>query len=214
MMTKVANQTVQTFIDSLAAKTSTPGGGGAAALTGSEAAALLSMVINFTIGRKKYADVEEEMKGYLAQTEALRAELLALIDADAEAFNAVTACYSMPKDTDEEKAARTAAMQEALKGAARVPYEVAEKCLTILQLAIPVGEKGNSNVVSDAVTAAYLGYAALLSAIANVSINLKYIKDEAFVSEWSSKRDALLAQADEAYAAARAACQATLGVPL
>ena len=213
-MTKAAQQTIQEFMDSLAAKTSTPGGGGAAALTGAEAAALISMVVNFTVGRKKYADVEEEMQGYLARSEALRQELLDLIDADAEAFNAVSACYGMPKETEEQKAARTAAMQKALKGAAQVPYQVAERCLAILRMAEPVGAKGNPNVVSDAATAAYLGQAALLSAIANVSINLKYIKDEAFVQEWAAKRDDLVAQAKEAYAAALAACEQTLGVPL
>lgn len=209
-----AAMTIRTFSDALAARQSTPGGGGAAALTGSQAAALISMVINFTLGNKKYATVEAQMQSWLSQSETLRNELLALADRDVEVFNTVAACYAMPKDTDAEKAARTAALQSALKGAAEVPFTVAEKCLAVLHLAAPVGEKGNANVVSDAGVAMYLANAALYSAIINVNINLKFIKDTAYVATWSAKRDALLVEAATAYTAARAACATTLGVAL
>jgi len=202
------------FLDALAAGQPTPGGGGAAALTGSMAAALLSMVIHFTIGKKKYADVEAEMQQYLAHTEALRRELLAMVDADAEAFDAVAATYALPKETEEQKAARTAAMQAALQHAAQVPFDVAEKCLSLLRLAAPIGAKGNSNVVSDAATALYLAFAALKSAIVNVNVNLKLIKDASFVETWSAKVADLLAEADAAYAQARQAIETTLGVTL
>lgn len=213
-MTDAAQSTLQGFLDRLAAETSTPGGGGAAALTGSQAAALVSMVINFTTGRKKYADVEAEMQEHLARSEQLRQELLALVDKDAEAFSAVSACYTMPRASAEEKAARTAALQKAMKGAAEVPFIVAEKCLDVIRLAEPVGEKGNTNVVSDAATAIYLARAALESAILNVNINLKYIKDEKFVKEWDQKQAKLVAEAEHAYAAAKTACEDTLGVSL
>ena len=209
-----ANLTTADFLDLLASGQSTPGGGGAAALTGSQAAALISMVINFTVGRKKYAEVEAEFYGYLARSEELRRNLLAEVDADAAAFDAVSATYTMPKETDEEKAARTAALQAALKHAAAVPYGVAEQSLEIMQLAEPVGAKGNSNVVSDAASALYLAYSALKCALVNVNINLKFIKDEAFVSEWAAKTADMLARADEAYAAARRAIEGTLGVEL
>jgi formiminotetrahydrofolate cyclodeaminase len=202
------------FLDVLAAGQSTPGGGGAAALTGSQAAALISMVINFTVGRKKYAAVEAELQGYLVRSEQLRRDLLAEVDADAAAFDAVSATYTMPKETDEEKAARTAALQAALKHAAAVPFGVAEQALEIIRLAEPVGAKGNSNVVSDAASALYLAYAALKCALVNVNINLKFIKDEAFVAEWSAKTDDMLARADAAYASARVAIEQTLGVAL
>jgi formiminotetrahydrofolate cyclodeaminase len=202
------------FLDALAAGQSTPGGGGAAALTASQAAALISMVINFTLGRKKYAEVEAEMQGYLVRSEQLRQDLLAEVDADAAAFDAVAATYSMPKETDAEKAARTDALQAALKHAAAVPYGVAEQALALIQLAEPVGAKGNSNVVSDAASALYLAYAALKCALVNVNINLKFIKDETFVAEWSDKTADILARADAAYAAARAAIEQTLGVAL
>lgn len=209
-----AAMTMRTFSDALAARQSTPGGGGAAAVTGSQAAALISMVINFTLSNKKYATVEAQMQSWLSQSEALRHELLALADRDVAVFNAVAACYAMPKETDAEKAARTTALQSALKAAAEVPFTVAEKCLAVLHLAAPVGEKGNANVVSDAGVAMYLANAALYSAMINVNINLKFIKDTAYVATWSAQRDALLAEATTAYAAARTACATTLGVTL
>ncbi len=205
---------VRDFLDAVAARSSTPGGGGSAALSGSMAAALVSMVIRFTTGAKKYADVEAEMQGYLAESERLRGELLALADRDVEAFTAVTVGYDMPKSTDEEKAARTAALQEAMKAAALVPFVTAEKCLAVLILVEPVGAKGNPNVVSDAATALHLAIAGLRSALVNVNINFKYIKDERFVEEWSAKRDDLLAQFEEARGRAIVACEKTLGITL
>ncbi len=209
-----ADMTLRAFGDALAARQSTPGGGGAAAITGSQAAALVSMVINFTLGNKKYTTVAAEMQTWLVQSEQLRHDLLALADRDVEVFNAVAACYAMPKERDGEKAARTAALQDALKAAAEVPFTIAEHCRAVLELAAPVGEKGNPNVVSDAAVAMYLANAALYSAVVNVNINLKFIKDEAYVATWSTKRDTLLAQARVAYTAAHAACVATLGVEL
>ncbi len=213
-MSTTADMPIGAFVDALAAQTSTPGGGGAAAISGSLAAALLSMVINFTVGKKKFADVEEEFQGHLGRTEALRGELLALADADVAAFTAVAATYGMPRETEADKEARTAAMQDALKGAAEVPFIVATKCLDVIQLAEPVGAKGNPNVVSDAATAIYLAHAALMAAVANVNVNLKLIKDEAFVQEWSARRDALLAQEADAVEQAKRACVQTLGVAL
>jgi formiminotetrahydrofolate cyclodeaminase len=213
-MTKIADMTIIAFLDALAARQSIPAGGGAAALTGSQAAALLSMVIRFTLDNKKYASVAEEMEVYLGQSEQLRQELLRLADRDVEAFNAVVACYAMPRATDEEKAARMAALQSTLQGATRAPLAIAEKCLAVLQLAAPVSAKGNSNVVSDAATAIYLIAAALHSSLLNVTINLRLIRDANFVAEWSARRNALLAAAHAAHGAAKAACEQTLGVAL
>lgn len=209
-----ADLPIGNFTEMLSAQTSTPGGGGAAALAGAMAASLVSMVINFTVGKKKYAEVEEEFRAHLVATEALRKDLLGLADADVAAFTAVTATYAMPKETDEEKAARSEAMQVALKGAARIPFITAQKCLEVIQRAEPVGAKGNPNVVSDAATAIYLAYAAMLAGIANVNINLKSIKDETFVAEWAAEVATLLEQAEAARASALAACMGTLGVAL
>ncbi len=213
-MSTISEMTTGAFVDALAAQTSTPGGGGAAALTGSMAAALVSMVINFTVGKKKYAEVEDEMRGYLVESERLRGDLLALADADADAFTAVSATYGMPKETDDEKAARTAAMQDALKHAAEIPFVTATKCLEVIKLAGPVGALGNPNVVSDAATAIYLANAALLAGIANVNVNLKLIKDEEFVEEWEKRRNTVLSDADASVAVSKAACAATIGVTL
>lgn len=209
-----ADLSIGRFTEMLSAQTSTPGGGGAAALTGAMAASLVSMVIAFTVGKKKYAEVESEFRAHAEATETLRTELLGLADADVQAFTAVTATYAMPKESDAEKEARSAAMQLALKGAARVPFVTAERCLQVIERAEPVGAKGNPNVVSDAATAVYLAHAALLSGIANVNINLKSIKDEQFVAEWSAEVEKLLARADRASTAALAACAQTLGVAL
>ena len=203
---------IEEFLDALAGGESTPGGGAAAALTGSQAAALLSMVLNFTVGRKRYAEVEEELRGYLQRTECLRVDLLALADKDAKAFGAVAACYAMPRSTDAEKSARAAAMQTALKGAAEVPLEMAALCLEILELTPPVAEKGNPNVVSDAATAAHLANAAIRSALVNVRINLKFLKDEAYVAQGQGRVASLEAAAESCYNAARASCTSTLGI--
>jgi formiminotetrahydrofolate cyclodeaminase len=211
---KTGEMEIADFLDALAAKLSTPGGGGAAALTGSQAAALLCMVVNFTLGAKKYADVQEDMKGYLAQAETLRGRLLELADEDVAAFQGVTACYAMPKETDAEKAARTGALQAALKEAARVPFVTAESSLAVMQLAEPVAAKGNSNVVSDAAVALYLADAAIHAAIVNVNINLKFIKDDSFVESYTVARDELLAAAAAAMVAGKAAGQRVLEIDL
>lgn len=213
-MNPTAEQSIGSFLDQLAAKQSTPGGGGAAALSGAQAAALVSMVINFTIGNKKYADVEDDMQTYLAQSESLRQKLTELADRDVEAFNAVSACYGMPKSTDDEKAARTAAMQKALKGAAEVPFEIAQSCLDVMKLAGPVGEKGNANVVADAASALHIANAGLYSAFVNVNINLKYIKDDEYVKEWSTAHDNLVSEAVDFYTSGKAACAKTLGIEI
>lgn len=209
-----AGTTIETFLNELASGESTPGGGAAAALTGSQAAALLSMVLNFSVGRKKYAAVEEELRGHLVRTEGMRAELLTLADKDAEAFGAVAACFSMPRTTEEERAARNESMQSALRGAADVPFEIATLCGELLEVTAPIAEKGNSNVVSDAATAAHLAQAALDSALVNVDINLKWLKDEAYVSKMQAETAALRTSAEKNYAAARAACTRTLGVQI
>lgn len=211
---KTGEMTIANFLDALAAKQPTPGGGGAAALTGSQAAALLCMVANFTLGAKKYADVHEEMRGYLAQAEALRLKLLALADEDVAAFNGVSACYAMPKESDSEKAARTEALQAALKEAARVPFVAAEAALEVMKLVSPVAAKGNPNVVSDAAVALYLAEAALRASIVNVNINLKFIKDEQFVKSYTTARNDLLGAAATASIRGKMACQQVLEIEL
>jgi formiminotetrahydrofolate cyclodeaminase len=206
--------TLNDFLDALASNQPMPGGGAAAAICGAQAAALVSMVINFTLGNKKYAAVEAEMRDYLRRSEALRAEIAAVADRDIDAFNAVAACYRMPRTTDEEKAARSAALQIALKGATEVPFMLAGQCIDLLQLIEKVGAKGNANVVSDAATALHLARAAFASALVNIDINLKSLKDAEFVAESAARRARLVAQMSGAYELARSACEQTLEISL
>ena len=124
----IKDMTIQAFLDGLADKTSTPGGGGAAAVSGAMGAALISMVANFTIGKKGYEDAEEESKDILKKSEELREKLTEAIKDDVDVFNRVMASYGMPKDSEEEKLARSAEIQAALKEATDVPLECARLC--------------------------------------------------------------------------------------
>jgi len=187
------------FLEALASDSPTPGGGSVAALAGALGAALASMVANLTIGKKKYVDVEDDMKAVLQKTEALRLELAQLIDEDAAAFGKVMKAMKLPKETDEEKAARKTAMQASLIDAATVPLAVMEKCVDVIRLSKGVAEKGNKNAVSDAGVAALMGRAGAHAARLNVLINLGWINaDEhgAFVEKAGAALGAMATEAD------------------
>lgn len=184
---------LQQFLDELASQSSTPGGGSAAAIMGAMGAALVSMVCNLTVGKQNYAEVGELMANTLAQAEALRARLIGLVQADIRAFDAVMAAYGLPRQTEPEKQARSARIQEALKGATEAPLECAQACADIIALSRVVAEQGNRNVVSDAGVAVLAAHAALRSAALNVQINIKAIKDSEFVAQASRRLEAILA---------------------
>lgn len=179
----IKDMPIQQFLDELAGKTSTPGGGGAAAVSGAMGAALISMVANFTIGKKGYEAVDEDAKAILAKSEELRAKLTDAIKDDVDVFNRVMSSYRMPKESDEEKAARSAEIQSALKEATDVPLECARLCREVVNLSQPIADIGNKNVISDAGVAVMAGYAGLRSAALNVYINIGGIKDEEFANE-------------------------------
>jgi len=188
-----------TFLGELASDTPTPGGGSVAALSGALGAALASMVSNLTIGKKKYADVEEEMKELLGVTETLRLELTELIDEDAEAFDRVMAAMKLPKESDEEKAARRRAIEDALVEAAAVPLAVMGKCVDVASLAKVAAAKGNRNAVSDAGVAALVARAGAHAARLNVLINLSGIRSDErrdFVDESRRELERLAERAD------------------
>ncbi|MEA1940469.1 MAG: cyclodeaminase/cyclohydrolase family protein [Candidatus Caldatribacteriota bacterium] len=185
---------VSNFVNELASSSPTPGGGSVAALAGALGAALLSMVGNLTLGKKKYQLVEKDFKSIVSTSEKLRYELSQLIDEDVKAFNNFMATYKMPKETEEEKEIRRDKIQESLIEAAEVPLKVAYKCLDILILSREVAEKGNINVISDAGVAVLMAEAALESAILNVKINLRMIKDEKVRTELSSSIKELLSK--------------------
>jgi len=174
-------KTMRAFLDEVASSSPAPGGGSVAALAGALGAALTSMVCNLTLGKKKYADVEDEMKKVMEQSEHLREQFTALIERDTDAFNKVMEAIALPKDTDPQKALRSAAIREATKEATLVPLEVMKHCIDALALAQAVVSKGNANSVSDAGVSAFMLHAALESAALNVRINLNGLNDPEFV---------------------------------
>ncbi len=182
-----SDKTVQQFLDELASSSPAPGGGAAAALSGALAASLVAMVCRLTIGRKNYENVSAELEAILPRAEERRRVLTELMDADAAAYDDVIATYKLPKGTAEEKTARTAAIQEALKRAAEVPFQIVGACADILDMAGPVAAKGNKNAASDAGSAALLAEAGLRAAWLNVQINLGQIQDPAYVQEMRTR---------------------------
>jgi formiminotetrahydrofolate cyclodeaminase len=186
---------IDKFLTELASAAPTPGGGGAAAISGAMGAALVSMVCNLTIGKKKYVEVEAELKDVLARSEGLRVVLTGMIGEDVQAFDAVMGAYGLPKGTDDEKAARAAAIQAALKTATDVPLSCCRACRTVIDLAAITADKGNLNVVSDAGVAVLSAYAGLRSAALNVYVNAKGIEDREFADERLQELEGLLAEA-------------------
>ena len=188
----IKDMTIQTFLDELASKASTPGGGGGAAVNGAIGAALISMVANFTIGKKGYEDVQDEFTNILNESEDLRSKLTDAIKDDVDVFNRVMAAYGMAKETDEEKHLRTESIQAALKEATEVPLICAKLCRQVIDLSESVAKKGNTNVISDAGVALLAGYAGLRSAALNVYINIGGIKDKEFADDRRQQLEALL----------------------
>lgn len=186
----------QGFLDALAGATPTPGGGSAAAYAGAMAAALLVMVARLTIGKKKYADVEDRMREIERRAESLRRELSAAVAADAAAFDGVIGAYRLPKDTPDSQSHRAAAIQSATLQAAEVPLVVTQKALELLELAGEAVEHGNINAISDAGSAAALAVASLDGAALNVRINAAALADRWIAADLVRRIDAIEAQAD------------------
>jgi methenyltetrahydrofolate cyclohydrolase len=180
LMTEIKNQPIQTFLGELASKSATPGGGSAAALMGAQGAALVSMVCNLTIGKSKFAEVEAELQDVLEQAEALRSQLTSLIQADIDVFNRLMSKYALPKESDEEKASRSGAIQDVLKDATEVPMQCVHACAEVIRLSKVAADLGNPSAVSDAGAAVMAAYGGLKSSALNVYINLGSIKDKSF----------------------------------
>jgi len=190
----ITDLSTEAFLDALASGNATPGGGSAAAVMGAMAAALVSMVCNLTIGKKGYEGAEAEMKSVLGEAEALRTRLLAMVPEDIAAFDALMAGYKLPKASDEEKAARSAAIQKGLQGATQVPLDCAVACAEVLRLTARSVEVGNVNVISDVGVGVLAGWAALRSAALNVHINAPQIKDREFTESRLAQLEQLLAE--------------------
>jgi formiminotetrahydrofolate cyclodeaminase len=173
-------KTLRDYIEELSARQPTPGGGSVAALTGALASGLISMVGNFTLGNEKYQEVEDEIKTLLDETARLTQEFLKLVEADSESYQKVSQAYKLPKQSPSEKEKRRTAIQEALKEATEVPMKVAQGCSELVELTEEVAKKGNVGLVSDAGVALFLLEAGLKSALVNIEINLRALKDEIF----------------------------------
>ena len=186
------------FLEALASDEPAPGGGSAAAYTGAEGAALVAMVARLTVGRKKYASIDEQMRAVMHRAEALRRSLSAAVDEDAAAFLAVMAALKLPKGTPEEEGERLQIIQAATLDAARVPLEVAHHLVEVLELAIPAVEAGNLNAITDGGTGAELALAALQGASMNIRVNLAGYPDHPRSIEMLSELRSLLEKGDRA----------------
>lgn len=183
----LTDSTVNEFLNKVAGSEPVPGGGSIAALNGAVASALAAMVANLTIGKKGYEDHEELMR-HISETALQAKEVFATdVDRDSEAYDKVFACFKMPKATEEEKAARSAAIQEATKFAALVPMQVARNACRLMTLILDVARLGNRNAVTDACVAMMSARSAVLGALMNVRINLGSLKDKEFVAQMQAE---------------------------
>jgi methenyltetrahydrofolate cyclohydrolase len=190
----ITQLSVERFLDELAGGSATPGGGSAAAIMGAMGAALVSMVCNLTIGKKGYEGVEGEMRRLLDEAETLRLRLTGMVADDVAAFDSLMAAYRLSKATDDDKAARSVAIQAGLKRATEAPLACARACAEVVRLTERGIEHGNLNVISDVGVGVLAGWAALRSAALNVHINAPQIKDREFTENALVELDALLAE--------------------
>jgi formiminotetrahydrofolate cyclodeaminase len=192
MSEKLTEKPSRAFLDELASAAPAPGGGSVAALSGALGAGLISMVCNLTLGKPKYAGVQDDISAILEKSENLRRQLTDLLEEDVQAYSKLSQVMKMSRDTEEQKTARAALMDQALKAATDVPMRVAAACVAVMELCPPAAEKGNVNAVSDVGVGILMAEAGLRGAALNVLINLGFIKDEGFVNESRSKLNRLL----------------------
>lgn len=192
------------FIDILASKEPVPGGGGASALVGGIGMALGNMVGSLTLGKKKYADVQDDIIRMKAQADQLQKDFIELIAKDAVAFEPLSKAYGLPKDTEEQKAVKEKIMEEALDVACSVPMEIMEKCCQAIALHKEFAEKGTAIAISDVGVGVVCCRSALLGASLNVFINTKSMKNREHAEELNKKAEDMIAKytamADEIFA--------------
>ena len=181
---------VEEFINVLGSSEPVPGGGGASALAGALGAALGSMVGSLTLGKKKYADVEEDIKSLMEETRNVSNALIACINKDAEMFMPLADAYSIPKD----EPGRDEIMEKCLRDAAATPLEIMELCAKAIELLEGFAAKGSKLAVSDAATGAALCRGAMQGAAVNVKVNTRLMKDRAHAADLDARANELLAQ--------------------
>ncbi|MDY0020368.1 MAG: glutamate formimidoyltransferase [Anaerolineae bacterium] len=184
------------FLEAVASAEPAPGGGAVSALAGALGAALAAMVGRLTVGKRKYAEVNDEMRVLIVKAEEIRRRLTARIEEDTAAFNAVMAAYKLPKATDEELAARNAAIQTAMIRAGEVPLSTAQDALAAMELALTVALKGNTNAISDAAAGAWMAMAGVQAAALNVRINATSVEDAAVTQAWQRELSAIYTRAE------------------
>ena len=201
---KLCETSCNEFVDLLASKKSVPGGGGAAALTGALGIALNSMVVNFSIGKKKFIDVQDKHEEILAKAEKLQKRLMELIDEDAENFYPLSQAYGLPSSTDEEKASKEEILQKALKVACAGPVEMIECIYESILLHQELVDISSKIIISDVGVGVQCLKAALHSALLNVIINVNSITDEEYTSKVNKETAEMVEKgskiADEVYA--------------
>ena len=186
---ELLSSTVAEFTESLASKTPVPGGGGASALVGAVGIALGDMVGEFTVGKKRYADVEDEVKALMEKAQDLRVKLLACIEKDAAAFEPLSRAYAIPKDAPE----RESVMEECLRQAAAAPMEILELCGEAIDLLKAFAEKGSVIILSDAACGAVFSRSAMQGAAVNVRVNTKAMHDRDYADALDRRTAELLA---------------------
>ena len=193
----IANYTVDEFLSKLSSSDPTPGGGALAGLAGAMSAAMLAMVCNLTIGRPRYADVEDAVRAILVEAGALQEKLLGLANADADAYGAVRDAYRLPQGTEEEKAARTAAIAQSMERATDVPVQTAEAAQAVLDLAARSGEISNRLMLGDVAVAAHLALGATRAAADQARLNLMGMSPSPFTAEMERRIAVALSGADQ-----------------
>lgn len=200
----VEEKTIQNFLDVLSSKEPVPGGGGASAVCAAVGNALAQMVANLTVGKKKYADVEDEIRILLEKLTAMQPEFLALADEDARVFAPLAACYKLPTETEEQKAYKAEMMEKNLLQASLCPLKIMEKCIETLGILEILAKKGSSMAVSDVGVGVQCIRTGLLGAVMNVYINTKSMGNRQKAEELNQKADAMVAEgtrkADAIYA--------------
>ena len=185
------NKSLKEYMADTASGDPTPGGGSVAALAGGLGSALTQMVSNLTVGKKAYEELSEEIKATILQNskevEGLMNDLSNIVDEDTKAFDKVMEAFKLPKESEEEKAARSQAIQDGYKIAIEVPFRCAEKCLRVLELQNVFAGYGNVNAITDVGVGTLLAYTGLEGALFNVTINLSSIKDEKYKYEMEEK---------------------------
>ena len=194
-MTKLVDLAICDFSDVLASDAPAPGGGSCAALAGVLGTALSSMVAELTAGNKKYAEYEETARAAAKEAAALREKLTDAVDKDTEAFNIVSAAFGMPKETEEEKAARSLAIQEGLAACIESPLSIMELCRDGVLLVKGMMGRFNESAASDLGVAALMLRTGLLGAWLNVKINLGSLKDKEKAAAYEEKARAILSEA-------------------